>query len=130
MVTSVVGSCTSDGEDYFALRVDLVDSASKTVLSSNSTPIGYNANNFAVNVENVATTPMENESWFVEVDTYLIQAGATTGKYLLNATLITIQIGSGPLPEFHLSPVFILLPTLTALALTLTRKKLPKRKRG
>ena len=49
VTTTVAGSCTSDGEDYFAVRVDLADGVSKSLLSSNSVPIGYNANNFSVN---------------------------------------------------------------------------------
>ena len=97
-MTTVVGSCTSDGEDYFAVRVDLVDSSSM-ILSSNSTPIGYNANNFTVNVRNAAVSPNNNQSWPIKVDTYLVQAGAASGKYLVNSTAITIQIGAAPLPE-------------------------------
>jgi hypothetical protein len=108
VVTTVAGSCTSDGEDYFAVRVDLVDRASNAVLSSNSTPIGYDANNFTVNVRNNVLSPTANESWPINVDTYLVEAGATSGKYLLNSTTITIQVGADPLPEFEPGPILII----------------------
>jgi hypothetical protein len=118
--TTVAGSCVSDGEDYFALRVDLVDNFTGGILSSNSTPIGYNANNFSVTVRNAAVTPSVNESWPVIVDTYLIQAGATSGKYLLNATTITIQVGSTQLAEFSFNPSWALAVLLMTTTLTLT----------
>lgn len=119
VTTTIAGSCTSDGEDYFAVRVDLVDGASKLVLSSNSTPIGYNANNFSVSVHNAALSPRSNETWTVIVNTYLIQAGAASGKYLLNSTTITIQIGY-PIPEFQPAPILVLV--LAAMALISSRR--------
>jgi len=117
VTTSVSGSCTSDGEDYFGVRVDLVDSVSGMVLSSNSTAIGYNANNFSVNVHNAATTPKDNQSWAINMNTYLIQAGAASGKYLLNSTELRIQIGVKPLPELRPAPSFIILLTMVGLVL-------------
>ena len=117
VTTSVSGSCTSDGEDYFGVRVDLVDSVSGMVLSSNSTAIGYNANNFSVNVHNAATTPKDNQSWAINMNTYLIQAGAASGKYLLNSTELRIQIGVKPLPELRPAPSFIMLLTVVGLVL-------------
>ena len=120
--TTVAGSCTSDGEDYFGVRVDLIDSTSGMVLSSNSTAIGYNANNFSVNVHNAATSPKYNQSWAINVNTYLIQAGAASGKYLLNSTAIIIQVGANPLPEFQPAPLFIIV-------LALVGSVLPKRTR-
>jgi hypothetical protein len=99
---------------------------SKSILSSNSTSIGYNANNFSVSVENVATTPLNNGTWPVDVDTYMIQAGAASGKYLLNATTVAIQVGDAPLPEFQ-SQAAILILAVIAIPLTVwqltTRKK-------
>jgi hypothetical protein len=109
----VAGSCNSDGEDYFAVRVDLVDTARQITLSTNSTPIGYNANNFSVYVENTVVTPSGNGSWPMNVNTYLVQAGSISGKYLLNSTTVTIQVGDSTLPEFQLG-----VPLLTALMLT------------
>jgi len=126
VVTTVAGSCTSDGEDYFAVRVDLVDRTSNLVLSSNSTPIGYNANNFTVSVRNNALSPTGNESWAINVNTYLVQAGATSGKYLLNSTTITIQIGDAALPEFQAEPILIL--AITAMGLVLTLEEQPRRR--
>ncbi len=127
VVTTIAGSCTSDGEDYFSVRVDLADSASKSILSSNSTSIGYNANNFSVNVENLATTPMSNGTWPMDVDTYMLQAGGVSGKYLLNATTAAIQVGDAPLPEFQQSPAPILILALSAIPLTLWQQTLRKK---
>jgi len=118
--TTVSGSCTSDGEDYFAVRVDVVDKSS-LVLSSNSTPIGYNANNFSIVVHNAARTPAGNQSWSVNVNTYLIAAGAASGKYLLNSTSIMIQVGSTTLTEAQPQRPLLLLATVMALAF---RKKI------
>jgi hypothetical protein len=129
LTTTVTGSCTSDGEDYFAVRVDLVDNASSTVLSSNSTSIGYNANNFSVNVGNTAVSPQKNQTWLITVNTYLIQAGSISGKYLLNTTAIMIQIGYNPLSEFQFNGSLeaVLAVMGAVLALTVAR---PSKKRG
>jgi hypothetical protein len=90
--------------------VDLLDGDTKTVLSANSAKIGYDANNFSVTVQNVATAPSTNQTWSLEIDTYLIQAGGTSGQSLLNATTILIQVGGDtPVPEFQIdtSLVFV-----------------------
>lgn len=129
IVTTVAGSCTSDGEDYFAVRVDLADSVSNSVLSSNSTPIGYNANNFSVSVENFATAPLSNQTWPINVDTYFIQSGGASGNYLANATTVAIQVGNTPLSEFYDSQLSILIITLSAMPLTLRRLTLRKKNR-
>jgi len=121
ILTTVSGSCTSDGENYFAVRVDLADGSSNAILSSNSTSIGYNANNFSVNVQNVATAPLSNGTWPVEVDTYMNQAGAASGKYLLNSTVIVIQVGDAPLLEFQ-SHASMLILSVIAIPLTLWRR--------
>jgi len=125
-VTTVAGSCTSDGEDYFSVRVDLANSVSKSIISSNSTAIGYNANNFSVSVENVAAAPMSNGTWSIDVDTYMAQAGGVSGKFLLNATTATIQVGDTPLPEFQLGEVAILILALSAIPLTFSTKSRKK----
>jgi len=115
--STVAGSCVSDGADYFAVRADLVDNFTGAILGSNSTPIGYDANNFSVTVWNAAVTPKSNESWPVAVNTYLIQAGAASGKYLLNETTITIQVGDMPLPEFPINPPYVFAVALMMAAL-------------
>jgi len=125
--STVAGSCVSDGEDYFAVRVDLADNFTGAILASNSTPIGYDANNFSVTVWNAAVTPKSNESWPVVVNTYLIQAGATSGKYLLNGTTITIQVGDSTLPEFAFNPAYALAVALIPAAF-LTYGKHPNRR--
>jgi len=127
LVTNVKGSCTSDGENYFAARVDLADNASKSVLASNSTPIGYNANNFSVNVENFATTPSNNGTWPIDINTYVLQAGGASGNYLVNATTVAIQVGDAPLPEYQQSPMAIFILALSAVPLIL---RLRERRKG
>ena len=129
IVTEIAGSCTSDGEDYFAVRVDLADSASKSILSSNSTSIGYNANNFSVSVENVATAPLINGTWPLDVNTYMLQAGGVSGKYLLNATTVTIHVGNTPLPEFQQDQAAIVILALSAIPLTLWQRTPRKKNR-
>ena len=104
----------------------MADGSSKAILSSNSTSVGYNANNFSVNVQNVATTPLSNGTWTMDVDTYMIQAGAASGKYLLNATIIAIQVGDAPLPEFQ-SQASILLLSVTAILPTLWQRTYRKK---
>lgn len=115
VTTAVVGSCTSDGEDYFAVRVDLVDKKSSAILSSNSTPIGYDANNFSVKVHNSAASPRTSQTWAVDVNTYLIEAGAASGGYLLNSTSIAIRIGNDPLGELQPARLSILVLAVIAL---------------
>jgi len=129
IVTKVAGSCTSDGEDYFAVRVDLADSVSKSILSSNSTSIGYNANNFSVSVENVATAPLNNGTWPLDVNTYMLQAGGVSGTYLLNATTVAINVGGTPLPEFQQGQAAILILALSAMPMTFCRLRPRKKNR-
>lgn len=128
VITTVAGSCTSDGEDYFAVRVDLVDSTTKSILSSNSAPIGYNAVNFSAKVQNTAIAPLRNQTWPIEIDTYMIQAGGLSGKYLLNATSVIIQVGEAPVPEFAPNRSNVLLLVLIGITLTLHRRKYSPRK--
>jgi hypothetical protein len=105
------------------VRVDLVDTVSQLTLSSNSTPVGYNANNFSVRVQNVALTPNVSESWPINVDTYLVEAGSISGKNLLNATTITIQVGGNALPEFQFKPSLLLALLLTGATLTVASRR-------
>jgi len=102
--TNVNGSCVSNGEDYYSVRVDVADVATGSIISSNSTPIGYNATMFNSTVENFVTTPSSNGTWSLNIDVYVIRAGGTGGSYLLdyrNSTTVAIQIGgTTPVPEF------------------------------
>lgn len=102
--TSVSGSCGSNGEDYYSVRVDLVDVTSGLIVSSNSTAIGYAATNFTTTVENILTTPSNNGTWFIDINVYVIRAGGTGGSYLLDyktSSNATIQIGPPTsVPEF------------------------------
>jgi len=102
--TTVAGSCVSTGEDYYSVRVDLVQPVTGSIISSNSTPVGYNADNFTVTAENRATTPPNNGTWSFNFNVYVIRAGGTGGSYLRDYSTVgnaTIQIGPGAaVPEF------------------------------
>jgi len=99
--TTVAGTCASDGEDYFSARADLVDKLANVTVSSNSTPIGYNAKNFSVTIENVAVTPSLNVTWPLEVYVYVTESGGVNGRYLLTVNNATVQVGTLPVPEFN-----------------------------
>lgn len=124
VITTVAGSCTSDGEDYFSVRVDLLDGTSNTLLSANSAKIGYEANNFSVTVQNGATAPSTNQTWPLEIQTYLIQAGGASGQSLLNSTVVTIQVGGDtPLPEFQITAPLVFLAVFGAVSVIMFRRR-------
>ncbi len=130
--TSVAGSCASTGAEYYAVRVDLVDKLSDSVISSNDTPIGYNANNFTVTVDNSATTPSYNVTWPLQIYVYVIRAGGTSGANLLDYTTIgnaTIQVGTTPIPEFNMGSGFTVIVAFSAATLIISRIGLRKRTR-
>ena len=120
--TTIVGSCASDGEDYFSARADLVDKLANSTISSNSIPIGYNAKNFSVTIQNVALTPSLNMTWPLEVDVYVTESGGVNGKYLLTVNSATVQVGTLPTPEFHVDPDAVIAAILlTAILVIRTR---------
>lgn len=121
--TNVAGSCASNGEDYFAVRVDLVDKLSNSMPSSNSVPVGYNAKNFSVTVENHAVTPHENVTWPLEIDVYVLESGGLAGKYLLRVDNATIQVGNMSMPEFNLAPSSVIPLTLLVTVLVIRQRK-------
>jgi len=121
--TTIAGTCASDGEDYFSARVDLVDKLANMTISSNSTPIGYNAKNFSVTVENMAVTPSLNVTWPLEVDVYVTESGGVNGKYLLTVNDAIIQVGTLPMPEFRVDSN-LAITALTITILMLRRKHL------
>jgi hypothetical protein len=117
--TTVSGSCATSGEDYYTLRLDLVEmtSNSTTKTITNSTPIGYTPNDFTVTVEDTATTPSVNGTWPIQVHVYVIRAGGTSGAFLLdyqNVTNVTIQVGTTPVPEFNIGLSLTLVASLIA----------------
>lgn len=129
LVTSTVaGSCVS-GEDYYLVRVDLVDIPTDSIVSSNSTPIGYQATNFTVTAENIVTTPANNGTWYVGIHLYVIREGGTGGSYLLDYRTVgnaTIQVGPpNAVPEFPSGSVSGVVAAFCATALIVNR---PKRK--
>ena len=125
--TTVRGSCVSDGEDYYSVRVDLIDAPSSSIVSSNSTPIGYNATNFTVTVDNTVTTPTNNATWHINLNVYVIRAGGTGGSYLLDyrtTSNATILIGAPtPVPEYPGPQTLVLVIAFLVLALTLHRPR-------
>jgi hypothetical protein len=131
ITSTVAGSCVSNGEDYYSVRVDLVDVPSGSIVSSNSTPIGYNATDFAVTAENMPTTPGNNGTWHVAIDVYVIRAGGTGGSYLLDYSTVgnaTIQIGPpAAIPEY---PSGLVLGIVTALCSTVLISDRRRRRRG
>ena len=120
--TTVAGSCASDGEDYFSVRADLVDKLVNSTISSNSIPVGYNAKNFSVIVENVAVTPPLNVTWPLEIDVYVTESGGLMGKYLLTVDNATIQVGTIPMPEYLVSPNLLISVPLLLTLLVMPRK--------
>lgn len=127
---TVSGSCTSTGMEYYSLRVDLVDPASNSI-ARNSTPIGYNANNFTVTTEDSAITPSVNGTWPLQVYVYVIRAGGTSGAFLLdyqtvsNVTIVVGAVGATPVPEFNISlgfTIFVSLAIGTLLSRTSRRR--------
>jgi len=125
--STVSGSCVSDGEDYYSIRVDLIDVPSSLIVSSNSTPIGYNATNFAVTVENMVTTPANNGTWHIVLNVYVIRAGGTSGSYLLDyrtRSNATIQIGgTTPVPEYSSAPILTVATAFMIVTVTLQRRR-------
>jgi len=123
--TTVLGSCASNGEDYYAVRVDLVDLQSSYIISSSDTPIGHNATDFNVTAVNPVTTPASNMTWPLQIHVYVIRAGGTNGVYLLDYQTMsnaTIQVGATPISESQLSPIFIV-TSLVLAALVLSRRR-------
>ena len=125
--TTVSGSCETNGEDYYSIRVDLIDVPSSLTVSSNSTPIGYNATNFTIRVENMPTTPSNNGTWHIDVNVYVIRAGGTSGSYLLDyqtSSNATIQIGEPtPVPEYPGAQIVPVAMGLFVVAVTLKRRR-------
>jgi len=129
---TVAGSCVSTGEDYYSVRLDLVDMTSNSTITTitNSTPIGYNANNFTVTVEDFQTTPSVNGTWPIQVHVYVIRAGGTSGPTLLDyqtVTNATIQVGTTPVPEFNLGLSLTLVASLIVAMPIISRSNRRKR---
>lgn len=121
--TTVTGSCVSTGEDYYSLRVDLVDMASNSIVR-NSTAIGYNASNFTVTAEDSVITPSLNGTWPLQANVYVIRAGGTSGASLLDYQTVgnvTILVGATPVPEFSVGLGFTVFVALVIGTLILSR---------
>ncbi len=130
ITSTLAGSCVSNGEDYYSVRVDIVDTPSGSIVSSNSTPIGYNATNFTVTTDNMPTTPGNNGTWHVGIDVYVIRAGGTGGSYLLDYKAVgnaTIQLGPpAAIPEFPSGLVAGIVTALCSSVLVIDRRRRPR----
>jgi len=124
--TTVAGSCVSNGEDYYAVRVDLVDLRSGYIISSSDTPIGHNATEFNVTAVNPLNSPTVNMTWPLQIHVYVIRAGGTNGMYLLDYQTIsnaTIQVGATATPEFRFDPIVTIASTLGFAIMILHRRR-------
>ena len=124
--TNVLGSCATNGEDYYAVRVDLVDLQSSYIISSSDTPIGHNATDFNVTAVNPVTTPAVNMTWPLQIHVYVIRAGGTNGIYLLDYQTVsnaTIQVGASPMPESQFSSMITIVISLVLATLLLNRRR-------
>jgi hypothetical protein len=128
--TTVAGSCASDGEDYFSVRVDLLDKLTNSTISSNSVPVGYNAKNFSVMIANSAVTPQSNVTWPLEIDVYVIESGGVMGKYILSIDNATIQVGTMPMPEIQVTPGSVIPVMLLAAVLVIRLKSSNRRSKS
>ena len=126
--TTIAGSCASDGEDYFSVRVDLLDKLTNSTVASNSVPVGYNAKNFSVTIENSAVTPQLNVTWPLEIDVYVTESGGVMGKYLLTIDNATIQVGTVSMPEIQVTPGSVI-PFMLLVTVLVIRLKDSKRRR-
>jgi len=130
ITSTVTGSCVSDGQDYYLVRVDLVDIPTSLIVSSNSTPIGYDATNFTVTAENIVTTPANNGTWYVGLHLYVIREGGTGGSDLLDDRTVgnaSIQVGPPTaVPEFPSGWVIGIVTALCSTALIMNRHKKPR----
>ena len=131
ITSTVTGSCVSDGEEYYLVRVDIVDIPSSSIVSSNSTSIGYYATNFTVTAENIATTPANNGTWYIGIHVYVIREGGTGGSYLLDYRTVgdaSIQIGPPTaVPEFPSGLIVGIVVVFCSAALIMNRPKRPRR---
>ncbi len=126
--TVVSGSCASNGQDFYSVRVDLVDKQSGSFISRNNTSIGYIASNFTVTAENSVTTPPNNVTWPLEIDVYVIRAGGTDGPALLDYRTVgnaTIQVGAIAIPEFPAFGGYTAIVVLIATILILSQRSRP-----
>lgn len=130
--TTVAGSCAANGQQYYLLRANLIEKSSARLLSSNQTPIGYDAENFTATVKNIATTPLgANFTWPLEVDVYVINAGSGGGSYMYDYSTkanIAIEVGPTAIPEFpRQTPVVVLLVATLALTFFTTKREATKK---
>lgn len=122
VTTNITGSCASTGEDYYEVRVDLIDTLANATLSYSNTPIGYTATAFNVTTHNLARTPSHNITWPLEIHVYVIRAGGTSGSTLFHYQTTknaAIQIVAVAVPEFTLDKGLTIIITLIAASLIL-----------
>jgi hypothetical protein len=123
---TIAGSCETTGMDYYSARADVTGVSCNYRMCSNSTPIGYDANNFNVTVHNWLSTPNYTGLLPLQIHVYVIRAGGTSGGYLLDYQTVenaTIKVGSTPVPEFQTGKNFTLVFVFAAAAMILTLRR-------
>jgi hypothetical protein len=123
---TIVGSCATTGMDYYSARADVTGVSCNYRMCSNSTPIGYDANNFNVTIHNWLSTPNYTGALPLQIHVYVIRAGGTEGSYLLDYQTVgnaTIQLGSTPVPEFQTGSNLTLVFLFAAAGVVLTLKR-------
>ena len=124
--TTIVGSCTSTGMDYYSARVDLMGVSCNYRTCSNYTVIGFRADPFNVTVYNWASTPNYSGTFPLQIHVYVIRNGGTMGSTLLDYQTVgnaTIQLGATPVPEFQTGTNFTIVFVFAAAAAILTMKR-------
>lgn len=123
---TIVGSCVTTGPDYYSARADVTGVSCNYRTCSNSTPIGYDANNFNVTVHNWISTPNYTGTLPLQIHVYVIRAGGTDGSFLLDYQTVgnaTIQLSNTPVPEFQTGTNFTIIFVFAATAAILTLKR-------
>jgi len=130
--TTIAGSCTTTGMDYYSARVDLVGVSCYGRTCSNYTVIGFEAAPFNVKVYNWASTPNHTGTLPLQIHVYVIRNGGTQGSTLLDYQTIgnaTIQLTptQSPVPEFKTSTNFtIVFVFAAAAALFMVKRRRPR----
>ncbi len=131
--TTVTGSCET-GEDY-SVRVDVIDKSSgKTISSSRSPVLSYNASNFLVTVSDSVTAPaLPTAAWNIEFAVVVFHMATTglqdsVGMVVRDYSTVgyaTIQVGSSqPVPEFAVSDPALIVAFVIAILLSIRSRRM------
>jgi hypothetical protein len=112
----------SEGGTYYTGRVDLVDQASKNVLSKGTFTIGASPNATAM-VPNSATVPQTNGPWDLDVILYIFESG---GIVAVSDHHFQVQVSALPFsagPNYLAVGVLIAAVVIVGLAFMMMRKR-------